>query len=60
MDVYTCTRVVHPAGMCLLVGVFNPFTFKVIMDIYNPITVYVIIWGLFSVGFIFPSHVFPA
>ena len=33
----------------LLVGAFNPFTFKVIVDMYYPITVFLIVWGLISV-----------
>ena len=28
---------IHSASLCLLVGAFNPFTFKVIIDIYVPI-----------------------
>ena len=27
---------IHPASLCLLVGAFNPFTFKVIIDMYDP------------------------
>ena len=45
------TRVfIHPANLYLLVGAFNPFTFKVIIDMYDPITIFLIIWGLFCVG----------
>ena len=33
-----------------LVGRFNPLTFKVIIDIYDPITVFLIVLGVFSVG----------
>ena len=33
-----------------LVGRFNTFTFKVIIDIYDPITVFLIVLGVFSVG----------
>ena len=36
--------------VCLLVGAFNPFTFKVIIDMYDPITIVLIVLGLFSVG----------
>ena len=50
------------------VGVFNPFTFKVIIDIYDPIItiLYIydpiikqkfIVWGLFCVG-LFPHLCF--
>ena len=35
---------------CLLVGAFNPFTFKVIIHIYDPITIFLIILVLFSIG----------
>ena len=49
---------IHPASLCLLVGVFNPFTFKVIIDMYNPITIFLIVLGLFSVGRTFSSLVF--
>ena len=36
---------IHPASLCLLVGVFNPLTFKVIIDIYDPITIFLIVLG---------------
>ena len=42
---------IYPASLCLLVGAFNPFTFKVIIDMYDPISIFLIVWGLFSVGF---------
>ena len=29
--------------LCLLVGAFNPFTFKVIIDIYVPIAIFLIV-----------------
>ena len=38
------------ASLCLLVGTFNPFTFKVIIDMYDPITVFLIVLGLLSIG----------
>ena len=41
---------IHPASLCLLVGVLNPFTFKVIINMYDPITIFLIVLGLFSVG----------
>ena len=41
---------IHPVSLCLLVGAVNPFTFKVIIDMYNLITVFLIVLGLFSVG----------
>ena len=40
----------HPASLCRLVGTFNPFTFKVIIDMYDPITISLIVLGLFSVS----------
>ena len=36
-----------------LVGAFNPFTFKVIIDMYKPVTVFLIALDLFSVGIFF-------
>ena len=40
-----------PASLCiLLVGAFNLFTFKVIISIYDPITIFLIILALFCVG----------
>ena len=41
---------IHPASLCLLVGAFNPFTCKVIINMYDPITVFLIVLGLFSVA----------
>ena len=41
---------IHPASLCLLVGAFNPFTFKVIIDMYDAVTVFLVVLGLFSVG----------
>ena len=48
---------VHPVSLCLLVGTFNPFTFKVTMDTYDPTTVLII---LFIFCRSFPFLVFPA
>ena len=42
--VYVC---IQPVRLCLLVGTFNPFTFKVIIDIYVPISIFLIVLGLF-------------
>ena len=47
---------IHHAGLCLLVGAFSPFIFKVIIDIYNPITIF-LFWVIFCRSF--PSLVFP-
>ena len=38
---------IHSASLYLLVGTFNPFTFKVIMDVYISIAIFLIVWGLF-------------
>ena len=32
-------------SLCLLVGAFNPFTFKVIIDKYDPIAIYFVVLG---------------
>ena len=34
-------------SLCLLDGVFNPFIFKVIIGMYIPITIFLIVLGLF-------------
>ena len=39
-----------PASLCLLLGAFNQFTFKVIINMYDPITVFSVVLGLSSVG----------
>ena len=44
---------IHSASLCLLVGAFNPFTFKVIIDIYVPIAIFIIVWGWFCRSFFF-------
>ena len=35
------------ASLCLLVGASNLFTFKVIIYMYDPITIFLIVFGLF-------------
>ena len=35
--------------ICFLVGASNPFTFKVLIHVYDPITVFLIVLDLFSV-----------
>ena len=37
---------IHSVSLCLLVGVFNPFTFKVIFDKYDPIAIQFIVLSL--------------
>ena len=36
---------IHSASLCLLVGAFNPFMFKVIIDKYDPVAIYFIVLG---------------
>ena len=40
-----------PSSLYLLVSAFSPFTFKVIIDMCDPVTIFLLFWGLFSVGF---------
>ena len=50
VEVHTCTSF-HPLSQSLSFGcAFNPFTVKVIIDMYDPITIFLIILGLFCVG----------
>ena len=37
--------------VCLLVGAFNLFTFKLIIEMYDPIAIFLIVLGLFPAGF---------
>ena len=39
----------HPV-LCLLICAFNPFTFQVIINMYDPNTIFLIVSGLFCVG----------
>ena len=41
---------IHSVSLYFLVGAFNSFTFKVIINLYDPVTVFLIVLGLFSVG----------
>ena len=38
---------IHSSSLCHLVGAFNPFTFKVIISMYVPVTIFLILLGLF-------------
>ena len=51
--IYGSCFYVHSASLCLVVGAFNPFTFKVIIDIYVPIAIFLIVWGWFCRSFFF-------
>ena len=44
------------ASLCVLIGAFNPFTFKVIVNICVPIAAFLMVLGLFLRVFLF-SHV---
>ena len=57
MEVHTAHVFIFSASLCLLVGAFNPFTFKVIIDMYDPTVIYLIVLSLFSVGRSFLSLV---
>ena len=45
--IYGSCFCIHPASLCLLVGAFNPFTFKVIIDMYVLIAILLIVLDLF-------------
>ena len=45
--------IIHSASLCLLVGAFNPLTFEVIIDMYVPVTIFLIDLGLFLWVFFF-------
>ena len=42
---------IHSANVFLLVGAFNPFTFKVSMDTYVPVAIFLVVWGCFCRSF---------
>ena len=46
-QIYGCCFYIHSASLCLLVGAFNPFTFKVIIDMYVPMIIFLTVCGLF-------------
>ena len=46
-----CRQVfILPTSLYVLVRAFNSFTFKVIIDVYDPTTIFLLVFGLFSVG----------
>ena len=51
--IYGSCFCIHSASLCLLVGAFNPFTFKVIIIMYVPMTFFFIVLGLFLQAFFF-------
>ena len=56
MEVHACTC--FQSAQSLSFGAFNPFTFKIIVNMYDPIAIFLNVLGLFSVGRAFPSLVF--
>ena len=46
-SIYMGLLFIHLVSLCLLVGAFNPFPFKVIINIYVPISIFLIVLGLF-------------
>ena len=60
--IYVLFFLIHSASLCLLVGAFNPFTFKVIIDMYVPISIFLIVWGWFCRSFsslVFLDYISP-
>ena len=51
--IYGSCFCIHSVILYLLVGAFNPFAFKVIIDIYVPIGIFLIVLGLFLYFFPF-------
>ena len=50
---------IYPVSLRLLVGAFDSFTFKVIINMYHPIIIFLIVLGLFFVGLflvLFPAQ----
>ena len=45
--IYGSCFYIYLVSLCLLVGAFNPFTFKVIIDMHVLITIFLIVMGLF-------------
>ena len=50
MEMHTHTCLHLPSQSMSLVGAFSPFTFKVIIYMYDSIVFFLIVLGLFSVG----------
>ena len=51
--IYGSCFYIHSISVSLLVGTFNSFTFKVIIDVYVPIAIFLIVWGWFCRSFFF-------
>jgi len=54
--IYGSCFCIHSDNLCLLVGAINPFTCKLIIDIYVSIGIFLIVLGLFCRSFL--SHVY--
>ena len=53
---------IHSASLCLLIGAFNPFTFKVIINAYVPIAIFLTVWVWFCRSFsslVFLNYISP-
>ena len=60
--IYWSCFCIHLVSLFLLIGAFNLFTFKVIIEIYLPIAIFLIVWGWFCRSFpffIFLDNVSP-
>ena len=57
--IYGSCFCIHSSSLCLLVGAFNPCTFKVIIDTYVPVQFYLIVWGWFCISFFFSCISWP-
>ena len=51
--IYGSCFCIHSASLCLLVRAFNPFTFKVIIDIFVSTTIFLIVWDWSCRSFFF-------
>ena len=57
-----CLAFVSTQPVCILVGAFNPFTLKVIIDIYVPVVTFLIVWDWFCRSFsslVFLDYISP-
>ena len=51
--IYGSCFCIHSASLCPLIGACNPFTFKVIIDVYISIAIFLIVGGWFCRSFSF-------
>ena len=52
--IYRSCFYIHSISLCLLIGTFNPFTCKVIIDMYVPMAPFSIVFSLFLSVFFLP------